>query len=152
MHITQGAHPGVLWWPREMGQEGSCCLFFQLLSHVQLFVTPWTVARQAPMSVGFSRQEYWSGLPFPSPREGGGRLKREDIYIYIYIKSWLIHIVTWQKSTQHWKVIILQLKKKKSNWLWGMDTVLSLDGLRGWWWWLRWDTLEKRISAFCMEG
>ena len=30
-------------------------------------VTPWTVARQAPLSVGFSRQEYWSGLPFPSP-------------------------------------------------------------------------------------
>ena len=29
--------------------------------------TPWTVARQAPLSVGFSRQEYWSGLPFPSP-------------------------------------------------------------------------------------
>ena len=31
-----------------------------------LFVTPWTVAYQAPPSVGFSRQEYWSGLPFPS--------------------------------------------------------------------------------------
>ena len=30
-------------------------------------VTPWTVARQAPLSTGFSRQEYWSGLPFPSP-------------------------------------------------------------------------------------
>ena len=30
-------------------------------------VTPWTVARQAPLSMGFSRQEYWSGLPFPSP-------------------------------------------------------------------------------------
>ena len=37
------------------------------LSHVQLFVTPWTVAYQAPPSMGFSRQEYWSGLPFPSP-------------------------------------------------------------------------------------
>ena len=36
-------------------------------SHVQLFVTPWTVADQAPQSVEFSRQEYWSGLPFPSP-------------------------------------------------------------------------------------
>ena len=31
------------------------------------FVTPWTVARQAPLFMGFSRQEYWSGLPFPSP-------------------------------------------------------------------------------------
>ena len=37
------------------------------LSRVQLFVTVWTVAHQAPQSMGFSRQEYWSGLPFPSP-------------------------------------------------------------------------------------
>ena len=37
------------------------------LSHVRLFVTPWSVAHQAPLSMGFSRQEYWSGLPFPSP-------------------------------------------------------------------------------------
>ena len=34
---------------------------------VQLFVTPWTVAHQAPPSMGFSRQEYWNGLPFPYP-------------------------------------------------------------------------------------
>ena len=39
----------------------------QLLSRVRLFVTPWTVAHKAPPSMGFSRQEYWSGLPFPSP-------------------------------------------------------------------------------------
>ena len=38
----------------------------KLLSYIQLFVTPWTVAYQAPPSMGFSRQEYWSGLPFPS--------------------------------------------------------------------------------------
>ena len=37
------------------------------LSRVQLFATPWTVAYQALPSKGFSRQEYWSGLPFPSP-------------------------------------------------------------------------------------
>ena len=37
------------------------------LSRVRLFVTPWTVAHQAPLSMGFSRQEYWSGLLFPSP-------------------------------------------------------------------------------------
>ena len=37
------------------------------LSRVWLFATPWTVAYQAPLSMGFSRQEYWSGLPFPSP-------------------------------------------------------------------------------------
>ena len=37
------------------------------LSHVHLFATPWTVAPQAPRSMGFSRHEHWSGLPFPSP-------------------------------------------------------------------------------------
>ena len=37
------------------------------LSRVRLFATPWTVAHEAPPSMGFSRQEYWSGLPFPSP-------------------------------------------------------------------------------------
>ena len=37
------------------------------LSRVRLFATPWTVAYQAPPSMGFSRPEYWSGLPFPSP-------------------------------------------------------------------------------------
>ena len=37
------------------------------LSCIQLFVTPWTVAHQASLSMGFSRQEYWSGLPFPPP-------------------------------------------------------------------------------------
>ena len=39
------------------------------LSRVQLFETPWTVVHQAPPSMGFSRQEYWSWLPFPSPRD-----------------------------------------------------------------------------------
>ena len=37
------------------------------LSHVRLFATPWTTAYQAPLSMGFSRQEYWSGVPSPSP-------------------------------------------------------------------------------------
>ena len=39
----------------------------QSFSHVRLCETPWTVAHQAPLSIGFPRQEYWSGLPFPSP-------------------------------------------------------------------------------------
>ena len=38
----------------------------KLLGRVRLFATPWTVAHQAPSSMEFSRQEYWSGLPFPS--------------------------------------------------------------------------------------
>ena len=53
-------------WERHRGLNSmeseiiSCCC-------VRLFVTPWTIDRQAPLSMEFSRQEYWSGLPFPSP-------------------------------------------------------------------------------------
>ena len=41
----------------------------QMLSCVQLLATPWTVTHQVPLSMEFSRQEYWSGYPFPSPRD-----------------------------------------------------------------------------------
>ena len=44
-----------------------CISEVKLLSRVQLFATPWTVAYQDPPSMGFSRKEYWSGLPFHSP-------------------------------------------------------------------------------------
>ena len=43
------------------------CVCTQWLSSVQLFVTPWTIAHQVPLSMEFSRQEYWSGLSFPHP-------------------------------------------------------------------------------------
>ena len=45
----------------------SGCVKVKLLSRVRLFATPWTVACQTPPSMGFSRQECWSGLPLPSP-------------------------------------------------------------------------------------
>ena len=41
----------------------------QLLGHAQLFATPWTMARQTSLFMGFPRQDYWSGLPFPSSRD-----------------------------------------------------------------------------------
>ena len=44
-----------------------CVCVCKSFSHVWLFVTPWTVAHQTPLSMGFSRQEFWSGLSFPSP-------------------------------------------------------------------------------------
>ena len=57
---------------RQAQKDKHCMILFmkvkvKSLSRVQLFVTPWTVAYQAPPSMGFSRQECWSGLPFPSP-------------------------------------------------------------------------------------
>ena len=51
------------------------------LSHVWLLATPWTVAHQAPPSMGFSRQEYWSGVPLPSLWDSAG---------YDYIENWKI--------------------------------------------------------------
>ena len=44
-----------------------CVCVLSCFSHVQLFATPWTVANQASLSMEFSREEYWSGFPFPSP-------------------------------------------------------------------------------------
>ena len=44
-----------------------CVCMLSHFSHIQLFATPWTVAHQAPLSMGFSRQEYWSGMSCPSP-------------------------------------------------------------------------------------
>ena len=54
-------------WGNKIPAEVLCVVCAQLLSQVWLSVTPWTVARQAPLSMEFSRQEYWSGLLLPSP-------------------------------------------------------------------------------------
>ena len=51
----------------------------KLLSHVWLLETPWTAAYQAPPSMGFSRQEYWSGVPLPSPNWQWGRWSKCEL-------------------------------------------------------------------------
>ena len=64
----QGAYLGDIDGPPEV--YGLLLLLLLLLSrfsHVQLFATSWTAAYQAPLPMGFSRQEYWSGVPLPSP-------------------------------------------------------------------------------------
>ena len=60
------------------------------LSHVQLFTTPWTAAHQAPPSMGFSRQEYWSGVPSPSP------LYTVPLNKNAHLSKW-----SWSKVTSH---------------------------------------------------
>ena len=52
---------------RELHTLITCAACAYSLSHIQLFATPWTVACQAPLSMEFSRWEYWNGLPFHSP-------------------------------------------------------------------------------------
>ena len=69
------AHQAPRPWDSPGKNIGAGCHFLlqcmkvkvKLLSHIRLFATPWTIAHQAPPSMGVSRQEYWSGLPFPSP-------------------------------------------------------------------------------------
>ena len=53
------------------------------LSHIQLFVIPWTIAHQAPLSMEFSSQEYWIGLPFPSP---------EALHSQPRDQTWISHV------------------------------------------------------------
>ena len=53
-------------------------MYVHLLSCVQLFVTSWTIAHQAPLFMGFSSQEYWKGLPFPPLGD------LSDLRIYMY--------------------------------------------------------------------
>ena len=52
------------------------------LSRARLLATPWTAAYQAPLSMAFSRQEYWSGVPLPSSAKGTGWHKGERPYLY----------------------------------------------------------------------
>ena len=71
----------------------------QSLSRVQLFATPWTEAHQAPPSMGFSRQEYWSGVPLPSPMTNlDSILKSRDITVPTevhIVKSMVFLVVTY---------------------------------------------------------
>ena len=72
--------PGILqartleWVAISFSNVGKWKVKVKLLSHVRLFTTPWTAAYQAPPSMGFSRQEYWSGVPLPSPSMGSQRV------------------------------------------------------------------------------
>ena len=73
------------------------------LSHVRLLATPWTAAHQAPPSMGFSRQEYWSGVPLPSP-----------IILAYCIIIFILVISTWMIPFMISKIFIPQEKKKKA--------------------------------------
>ena len=75
-----------LMWKKSLDLKARQSLSFSHC-HVQLFATLWTVAHQAPLFMGFSRQEYFSGLPFPPP---GG--------IFL-IKEWNLRLLHWQADS-----------------------------------------------------
>ena len=68
------------------------------LSHVRLFATPWTAAHQAPLSMGFSRQEYWSGLPLPSPPIMSIKLKWTSHIVSVWSWLWRLNAQVWIQS------------------------------------------------------
>ena len=86
----------------------------QSLSRVQLFVTPWTVAYQAPLSMGFSRQECWSGLPFPSAgdlpdpgiKPGSPALQADALPSEPPGKPWCIKTLLVYKNNRFWVLIL----------------------------------------------
>ena len=67
MCVCVCVHCSLLTLTLSPGFYFSCACMLSCFNHVWLFVTLWTVAHQAALSIGFSRQEYWSGLPFLSP-------------------------------------------------------------------------------------
>ena len=97
-----------------------------LLSHVWLFVTPWTVARQAPLSMGFSRQEYWRGLLFSPPgdlSDSGMHLLhcRRILYCWVTKKALTANIMVLSKCKRTWKILFLAVLH------FGRGTHISLD-------------------------
>ena len=64
------------------------------LSHIQLLATPWTTAYQAPPSMGFSRQEYWSGVPLPSPEGAFWGAANTGMYIHHTVHSESMHFLS----------------------------------------------------------
>ena len=88
--------PGVLqartlaWVAISFSNAGKWKVKVKSLSRVRLLATPWTAAYQAPLSMGFSRQEYWSGLPLPSPckmSRPGKSIKTENRLVVAIVKE-----------------------------------------------------------------
>ena len=86
-NLTWWAENGVCHPEKHMNRK----MFFSGLVISDSFVTPWTVAHQAPLCMGFSRQEYWSGLPFPSP------------WIFLF-QEWNPSLLHCRQILYHWAI------------------------------------------------
>ena len=81
--------PGILqartleWVAISFSNAGKWKVKVNSLSRVWLLATPWTAAYQAPSSMGFSRQVYWSGVPLPSPGNGSGGIKHKTLHLIL---------------------------------------------------------------------
>ena len=88
----------------------------QLLSRAQLFATPSSVAHQAPLPVGFPRQEYWSGLPLPSPGESSRPMDQTCISSVSCLGRQILY--HWATREALYKVILLLLLLSRFSCVW----------------------------------
>ena len=74
----------------------TCAYVLNHFSHVRLFATLWTVTHQAPLSMGFSRQQYWNGLPCPPPEDLPNPEIEPTSLTFTCIGRWVITSTTWE--------------------------------------------------------
>ena len=103
--------PGILqartleWVAISFSNAGKWKVKVKSLSPVRLFSTPWTAAYQAPLSMGFSRQEYWSGVPLPSPNLAFTNIQLEFQNINSIIIIWFQSVILSPLSLKYFKQI-----------------------------------------------
>ena len=105
------------WTATVISQHSSSHKHLKSLNHIPLFATPWTAAYQVPPSIGFSRQEHWSGLPFPSsgdlpnpgiePRSPALQVDTLPSELQLAHK----HLSTQSTRLNQWWVFMLQIKR-----------------------------------------
>jgi len=90
---SQWCHPAVSSFVVSFSNAWKWKVKGKSLSRVRLFVTPWTAAYQAPLSMGFSRQEYWSGMPLPSPTVCAIQYISHSIYYTVHITQHILYSI-----------------------------------------------------------
>ena len=129
----------------------------QLLSHVQLFATPWTVAHQAPLSMEFSRLEHWSRLWFPIP--GGSFQSRDQTHVSFIscIGRWILHHwATWKPSSlcilcqiilSYWVANLLEDPISSIYAKWSESRSVVSDSLPPHWLYSSWNSLGQNTGV-----
>ena len=108
-------------WSQEDSEDSVVLLTwnkYYSLSHVWLFMTPWTVAHQALLSMEFSRQEYWSGLLFRSPGESSWPRDRTQVFCIAgrFFTIWATREIILRAMTYNCKRIQQKISKDKGAW------------------------------------
>ena len=118
----------------------SClCAVLSHSSRVRLFATPWTVAHQAPLSMGFPRQEYWSGVPLPSPWDWTQGSHKPTVWD---VSNWeSMKIMRESLYVSHWQVDSLGVLEMPA-FSWGVQGMLG-EGIHIW---------SRRVSSWAQRG